>query len=91
MPQYCCVPLCTFNKGGHWFPRKNDLKSKWIVAVKRADERTKKLWTPGTSYVVIISDQMTTGKHCLVSSARLGDFYAAHSFVIGIGRRQVVL
>jgi len=52
MPQYCCVPLCTSNKGGHRFPRNSDLKSKWIVAIKRADERTKKLWTPGALDVV---------------------------------------
>ena len=52
MPQYCCVPKCTSNKGGHRFPSDEALKLKWRVAIKRIDERSKKLWMPGRLDVV---------------------------------------
>ena len=30
----CCVPLCS-NRGGHMFPKDEDLRRKWMVAVRR--------------------------------------------------------
>jgi len=52
MPQYCCVPQCTSNKGGHRFPKNESQKLKWRVAIKRMDPWTKNLWSPGALDVV---------------------------------------
>ena len=51
MPQYCCVPGCT-NYGGHVFPSDPELKKKWSVVIKRLDEKSRDLWTPGKYDVV---------------------------------------
>lgn len=51
MPQYCCVPGCGLFSG-HRFPRDQDLRLKWRVAIRRTDERTKSLWSPGPNDVV---------------------------------------
>ena len=37
MPQYCCVPLCTYF-GGHRFPTESKLRDKWRVAVTRVND-----------------------------------------------------
>ncbi|KAK6169859.1 hypothetical protein SNE40_020834 [Patella caerulea] len=47
MPQYCCVPNCKNSKGGHTFPKDLILRKIWIVAIKRNDQQTGKLWQPG--------------------------------------------
>jgi hypothetical protein len=51
MVKYCCVPLCG-GFGGHKFPTDKEIHLKWRVAIKRMDERTKKLWTPGKEDIV---------------------------------------
>ncbi|XP_062615043.1 uncharacterized protein LOC134276769 [Saccostrea cucullata] len=47
----CCVPGC-HERGGHQFPMEKLRRNKWIVAIKRLDERTNKLWEPSKSAVV---------------------------------------
>ncbi|XP_033759277.1 uncharacterized protein LOC117341516 [Pecten maximus] len=47
----CCVPEC-HERGGHLFPSEKIRRDKWIVAIKRLDETTKKLWEPSKSAVV---------------------------------------
>ena len=58
MPQNCCVPLCSNVKGGILFPRAEkspERRQKWIVAIKRIDPNTKKLWEP-SRYSVVCAD-----------------------------------
>ena len=50
MAPNCCVPQCT-EKGGYVFPKDKKLKTKWRVAIKRADEQ-KRLWNPSEHSVV---------------------------------------
>ena len=47
----CCVPGC-HERGGHTFPSDIKQKEKWVVAIRRLDEMTKKLWEPSKSAVV---------------------------------------
>ena len=61
MPQYCCVPLCSSRTSGHKFPSQTnseDLYKKWIVAVKRVDPVSKRLWQPG-KYDRVCSNHFT--------------------------------
>ncbi|XP_056008435.1 uncharacterized protein LOC125666366 [Ostrea edulis] len=51
MPQYCCVPGCN-NPGGQKFPSDPELQQKWVVAIKRIDPKTKRLWRPKKHDVV---------------------------------------
>ena len=52
MPDYCSVPEC-YNLGtGHQFPSDPVRKMKWMVAIKRIDPATGKLWQPKPSAVV---------------------------------------
>ncbi|XP_062574699.1 uncharacterized protein LOC134236544 [Saccostrea cucullata] len=47
----CCVPGC-HERGGHQFPTEKSRRDKWIIAIKRLDEHTRKLWEPSKSAVV---------------------------------------
>ncbi|XP_062601204.1 uncharacterized protein LOC134262898 [Saccostrea cucullata] len=47
----CCVPGC-HERGGHQFPTEKSRRDKWIIAIKRLDEHTRKLWEPSKSVVV---------------------------------------
>ena len=81
MPQYCCVPQCTSNKGGHKFPTDPQLQLKWRVAVKRVDERTKKLWMPGP-HDVVCRDHFVPQDY---AETLLGKFY---SYLLARGSLQ---
>lgn len=35
MPQCCVVPLCSSRMSGHRFPKDEQLRKRWIVAMKR--------------------------------------------------------
>ena len=51
MPSTCCaVPHCN-NRGGHHFPSDNERRKKWVIAIKRVDEK-KNLWMPTATSVV---------------------------------------
>lgn len=52
MPGYCCVPWCTERSGGHQFPKDDEMKLKWKVAIRRINPETKKIWEPGNRAVV---------------------------------------
>lgn len=52
MPTYCCVPGCTTTGSGHKFPLDPQMKKRWIIAIKRLDPVTKKIWQPSLSSVV---------------------------------------
>ena len=41
MPTLCCVPRCN-GRGGHLFPNDQNLRKRWIIAVKRGENN----WTP---------------------------------------------
>lgn len=45
MPQYCAVPGC-FDTGGFKFPKDEQLRLKWRVAIKREGPRKGGLWMP---------------------------------------------
>ena len=45
MPSTCSVPKCS-QRGGFKFPNDPKLNLAWRIAVKRADVKTKRLWTP---------------------------------------------
>ena len=48
----CCVPGCS-NRGGHLFPKDEQLKKEWLNAIKRnSSEEKHKEWTPNKSSVV---------------------------------------
>ncbi|XP_062615732.1 peroxynitrite isomerase THAP4-like [Saccostrea cucullata] len=47
----CCVPGC-HERGGHQFPTEKSRRDKWIIAIKRLDEHTRKLWEPSKSAFV---------------------------------------
>ncbi|XP_062583805.1 uncharacterized protein LOC134245540 [Saccostrea cucullata] len=47
----CCVPGC-HERCGHQFPTEKSRRDKWIIAIKRLDEHTRKLWEPSKSAVV---------------------------------------
>ena len=52
MPSTCCsVPQCS-KRGGHRFPADPEVRQKWIRAVKRVDEVTRKDWQPSDTAVV---------------------------------------
>ncbi len=55
MPDYCCVPGCKTLGTGHRFPAEAELRRRWIVAIKRIDPVTKKLWQPSKLAVVCSS------------------------------------
>jgi len=46
MPYYCCVRGCFSNTSGHTFLGNTAEKHKWRVAIRRADEKSKRLWEP---------------------------------------------
>ena len=49
------MPLCKNSKGGHKFPdpvHQPERHRQWVVAIKRIDPHTKKLWNPSRSSVV---------------------------------------
>ena len=50
MAPNCCVPKCS-EKGGYVFPKEKELKKKWRVAIKRANDQ-KQLWNPSKHSVV---------------------------------------
>ena len=50
MPSYCCVPQCN-GLGGFIFPKDNELRKKWLIAIKREDYN-KCLWRPSEHSVV---------------------------------------
>ena len=47
----CCVPHC-HQRGGHVFPANEEMRQKWIKAIKRLDESTLKDWQPSATALV---------------------------------------
>ena len=52
MPYYCCVPNCKKRGTGFAFPWNPDTRMQWIVAIKRMDPITNKLWEPSQHHKV---------------------------------------
>lgn len=47
----CCVPGCK-NRGGHQFPSDPERKKLWVIAIRRIENKSGKLWTPSDYSVV---------------------------------------
>ena len=52
MPDYCCVPGCKTSGSGHRFPSDQEMKKKWVAAIKRLDPVSRKPWQPSQRSVV---------------------------------------
>ena len=52
MPEtQCYVPLC-YRRGGHCFPKNNNLRKQWICAIRRAGDKATKKWEPSRESVI---------------------------------------
>ena len=52
MGRYCCVPYCSNRIKGHEFPKDPTHRQLWVIAIKRMDPVSKKLWQPTSSSIV---------------------------------------